>query len=149
MSIQQQVEEQYKAAFKISDRAAVSALRMLKSAFKNQEIELGRELTDDESVAIVNREVKRRREALEQYQRAGRTDLAQHEQFDITLYSRYLPAQLTEVELTKVVQEAIAQAAATGPQDLGKVMGVLMPRVRGKADGAMVQALVKRALGAS
>lgn len=148
MTVQQQVEQQYKEAFKSNDRATVSALRMLKSAFKNQEIDLGRELTDAESLAIISREVKRRREAMGQYQKAGRAELAANEEQDITLFSQYLPAQMSPADVEALVREAVAAVGAKGPADVGKVMGALMPKVKGRADGAVVQASVKRALGA-
>jgi uncharacterized protein YqeY len=148
MSLQTTIEADYKQAFKASDRPVVSALRMLKSAIKNQEIDVGRELTDEETLAIVTREVKRRREAHAQYQNGGRADLAEHEQADIAVYSRYLPAQLTAAELTSLVKETITAVGASGPTDLGKVMGAVMAKVKGRADGATVQAAVRRGLGA-
>lgn len=148
MSIQQVIEADYKKAFKSSDKDAVSALRMLKSAIKNREIDLGRELTDDETVEIVSRETKRRNEAVAQYEAAGRPELAAHEKGDAAVYAKYLPAQLTEDELTVIVKEAVAALGATGVQQLGKVMGAVMAKVKGRADGTAVQAVVKRVLGA-
>ena len=148
MSIQQVIEADYKKAFKSSDKDAVSALRMLKSAIKNREIDLGRELTDDETVEIVSRETKRRNEAVAQYEAASRPELAAHEKGDAAVYAKYLPAQLTEDELTVIVKEAVAALGATGVQQLGKVMGAVMAKVKGRADGTAVQAVVKRVLGA-
>jgi uncharacterized protein YqeY len=148
MSLQQTIERDYKQAFKANDRVVVSALRMLKSAIKNREIEVGRELTDEETIEVVSRETKRRREAAMQYQAGGRADLVAHEQADISIYGRYLPAQLSEAELLTIITETMAAVGASRPSDLGKLMGAVMAKVKGRADGAAVQAAVRRALGA-
>ncbi|MBI4090260.1 MAG: GatB/YqeY domain-containing protein [Candidatus Kerfeldbacteria bacterium] len=148
MSLQTTIEADYKQAFKASQRPTISALRMLKSAIKNREIEVGRELTDEETMAVVTREVKRRREAAAQYQAGGRADLAAHEESDIGVYSRYLPAQLTDAELEALVTAAVAETSARGASDFGSVMGTVMAKVKGRVDGAKVQAAVRRALGA-
>ncbi|MBI4426804.1 MAG: GatB/YqeY domain-containing protein [Candidatus Kerfeldbacteria bacterium] len=148
MSLQQTIERDYKQAFKANDRAVVSALRMLKSAIKNREIDVGRELTDEETVEVVSRETKRRREAVTQYQAGGRADLAAHEQTDINVYGRYRPAQLSETELLAIIKETVAAVGATSPSDLGKLMGAVMAKVKGRADGTAVRAAVRRALGA-
>ncbi len=147
MSVQGTIEDDYKKAFKTSDREAVSALRMLKSAIKNREIEIGRELTDEETVEIVSREVKRRNDAIAQYQKANRTELVAHEQSDIAAYRKYLPTQLTDIELEEIVKESVAALGASGAAMVGKVMGAVMPKVKGRADGTAVQAAVRKALG--
>ncbi|MFH0829177.1 MAG: GatB/YqeY domain-containing protein [Candidatus Kerfeldbacteria bacterium] len=148
MSIQSTIEADYKKAFKANDRSVVSALRMLKSAIKNREIEIGREMTDEETVEIIARESKRRNDASAQYTKAGRNDLAAHEQDDVTAYRKYLPAPLSEDELTKLVTEAATTLGAKDSSSMGKVMGAVMPKVKGRADGASVQAVVRRVLGA-
>lgn len=148
MSWQQTIEGEYKKAFKASDRAVVSALRMLKSSIKNREIEVGRELTDEETVEVISREAKRRREAQEQYLKGGRQDLAANEANDIIVYQRYLPEQLSEEDLKQVIAETVSSLKAQGAKDFGKVMGAVMAKVKGRADGAAVQAGVKQALGA-
>lgn len=148
MSIQQTIETDYKAAFKSSDKDSVSALRMLKSSIKNKEIDLGRDLTDAEVVEIVGREVKRRTEAQAQFTAAGRTDLAAHEQRDAAVYARYLPPQLSVEELEAIVTETAQSLGASTPQQMGKVMGAVMAKVKGRTDGNAVQAVVKRVLGA-
>jgi hypothetical protein len=148
MSVQQTIEADYKTAFKSSDKNVVSALRMLKSAIKNREIDLVRELTDDETIEIISREMKRRHEAIAQYQAAGRPELAAHEQADATVYAKYLPAPLTEDELAAIVGETVKALGATSVQQLGKVMGAVMAKVKGRADGTAVQAVAKRVLGA-
>ncbi len=148
MSLQQRIEGDYKQAFKANDRAVVSALRMLKSSIKNREIEVGRELTDEETTEMVGREVKRRREAQAHYVKGGREDLAMQEANDVAVYQRYLPEQMTEAELNQVIAETVASLQAQGPKDFGKVMAAVMAAVKGRADGRAVQASVKQALGA-
>lgn len=148
MSLQQVIDADYKVAFKAKDEAAVSAYRMLKSAVKNREIELGHELTDEENLEVIAKEVKKRRDALAQYEQAGRNELADREQFDIKLFSKYLPAQLSEEELEAIVKQVVEATGASSPKDMGKVMGVAMKQAKGRADGNQVQAIVKRVLGA-
>lgn len=147
MSIQSTIEADYKRAFKANERPVVSALRMLKSAIKNREIEIGREMTDEETVEIIARELNRRNDSIAQYTKAGRNDLAAHEQEDATAYRKYLPAPLTEDELTKLVTETAATLSVKDPSSMGKVMSAVMPKVKGRADGAAVQATVRRVLG--
>ncbi|MBI4092965.1 MAG: GatB/YqeY domain-containing protein [Candidatus Kerfeldbacteria bacterium] len=148
MSLQSRIENDYKQAFRANDRPAVSAWRMLKSSIKNREIEVGRELTDEETIEVITREVKKRREASEQFGRGGRPDLATKEQADVALYQKYLPEQLTEQELQGIVRQAITDVGATGPSDIGKVMAAVMAKVKGRADGSAVQVMVKKTLGA-
>lgn len=146
MSVQQTIENDYKAAFKASRKEVVSALRMLKSSIKNREIEVGRELTDSETVDIVSREVKRRNDAAAQYQKAGRPELVAHEQSDVAAYLKYLPVQLTAEELAAIVKETVSALGVKDPSQAGKVIGAVMAKVRGRADGAAVQALVQQTL---
>lgn len=147
MSVQRTIEDDYKRAFKSNDRATVSALRMLKSAIKNREIEIGRELTDEETVEIVSREAKGRNDAITQYQKANRSELVAHEQGDLAAYRKYLPTQLTDAELAEIVKETVASLGASGVAMVGKVMGAVMPKVKGRADGTAVQAAVRKTLG--
>lgn len=148
MSIQQKVESDYKQAFKANDRAVVSALRMLKSVIKNREIDVGRELTDEETIEMIAKEVKRRREAAKQYEQGGRSELAQRELADISVYNRYLPPSLSEAEISRLIDETIGSLGAVGMSDIGKVMGAVMNKLKGRADGGVVQALVRKRLEA-
>lgn len=147
MTLQQIIENDYKAAFKASKKDVVSALRMLKSSIKNREIEVGRELTDAETVDIVSREVKRRNDAAAQYQKAGRIELVAHEMSDVAAYKKYLPAQLSAEELSAIVKETVAALGASDASQTGKVMGAVMAKVKGRADGTAVKALVQQAFG--
>lgn len=146
MSLQQTIETDYKKAFKENDRVVVSALRMLKSALKNREIEFGRDLTDAEVVEVTSRQVKQRRDAAGQYKDGGRLELVQHELDDVAVYSRYLPEQLTDAELKSVVDETVSGMGNASPQDVGKVMAAVMQQVKGRADGAVVKRIVQERL---
>jgi uncharacterized protein len=121
-------------------------LRMAQSAAYNVEKRERRELTDDEYAAVLAREVKTRRESVEAFRTGGREDLAAKEEAEIAILAEYLPQQMSEDELTSLVGEGIAATGAQSARDLGKVMGWLSPRTRGRADGKQVAALVARAL---
>jgi uncharacterized protein YqeY len=117
-------------------------LRMAASAAYNVEKRNQKPLTEDEFLAVLTREVKTRRESVDAYTKAGREDLAAREQAEIAILDEYLPAALTEAETQALVDEAIAATGATNPREIGKVMGWLSPRVRGRADGKVVSGLV-------
>lgn len=121
-------------------------LRMVANAAYNLEKRNQRPLTDDEYLGVLTREVKTRRESVAAYQTGGRADLAAKEQAEIDILSEYLPQALTEAEIGSLIEEAIAATGATNARDLGKVMGWLAPRTRGRADGKVVSGLVASAL---
>jgi uncharacterized protein YqeY len=121
-------------------------LRMAANAAYNVEKRNRKPLTDDEFLAVLTREVKTRRESVEAYEQGGRNDLAAKEQAEIAILSEYLPQALTEAEIAALVDEAISATGATTARDLGKVMGWLSPRIRGRADGKVVSGLVASAL---
>lgn len=125
----------------------MSTIRLARAAIHNAAIERGRDLTDVEIEDIIGREIKRRREAVEAYARGGRDDLARKESLELAILSEYLPPPLPEPELRALIAEAVSQTAAKGPPDIGRVMGILMPKVRSRADGALVSRLVREALG--
>lgn len=124
-------------------------LRMAANAAYNVEKRNQRPLGDDEFLAVLTREVKTRRESVEAYQKAGRQDLADKEQAEIDILAEYLPQPLSEAEVAALVEEAIAATGASSARDLGKVMGWLTPRTRGRADGKVVSGLVAGALARS
>jgi uncharacterized protein YqeY len=138
-----------KAAMKAGEPLKVSVIRMLKSEIKNTEIANGKPLTDEEVIGVVARESKRRRESIEQFARAGRTDLVDKEKAELDILSGYLPKQLDEGEVENIAQEVILDLHASSMADKGKVMSALMPRVRGKADGKAVNKIVERLLQSS
>jgi uncharacterized protein YqeY len=119
-----------------------AALRLALSALKSAAIDARRDLSDEEAVAVLQREARRRREAEQAYRDAGRPERAEREAFERSVLERFLPARLEPAELARLVDEAVATSGASGPKELGKVMGRLMPVVKGRADGDEVRRLV-------
>ena len=146
MALKDELEADLKSAMKGKDQLRVSVIRMLKSAIKYREIELMKSLDDAGVQAVIGSEVKRRRDAVEQYRQGGREDLASKEEQEIAILQHYQPAQLSEAELARVVDGVIARVGAQGPKDMGKVMKELLPEVQGKAEGKVVSELVKARL---
>jgi uncharacterized protein len=147
-SLKQRLAQDLRAAMKAQEKTRLGALRLLTAAVRNREVELRHELSDEEFEEVATREVKRRREAIEAYERAGRPDRVQVEAEEQRAIEAYLPAALSEEEVDAVIEEAIAATGATGPGDLGRVMGTVMGRVKGRADGRVVQQRVRARLGA-
>lgn len=148
MSLQKRIESDLKEAIRTGDEARKRALRTLLTAI-SQAARAGdtlRELSDDEIVQIIAKEVKRREEAIELYAKGGREDLVAAEQAEIEVLRQYLPRQLTREEIEARAREVIAEVGATGPRDMGKVMGVLMKEMRGRADGRVVSEIVQQLL---
>jgi uncharacterized protein len=135
-------------AIRARDEIKSGTIRMVLTAITNEEVagKVAKELTDAEVITVLSREAKKRREAAEAYEAAGRADKAALEKSEGEIIAGYLPQQMSESEVAALVAAAIAAAGATGPGDMGKVMGILKPQVAGKADGAMVSGLVKAAL---
>ncbi len=133
-------------ALKAGDPATVSVLRMGKSALKNKEIELGRPLADDDVMTVLQREIKQRRDSIAQFERGGRPELAEQEQREIEILQTYLPAQLSDTELQKIVDAVIAETRASSMAQMGQVIGAVMSRAGGQADGSRVSAAVRAQL---
>lgn len=148
MSLQERLYEDMKKALKEreSGKLKLSVIRLVRSALKNRAIELGRELTDEDVIEVLAREVKQRREAIEEYKRVGRPDVAAELEAEIAVLQEYLPRQLSRDEIAAEAREVISSVGAKGPKDLGRVMGVLMPRLKGRADGKVVQEVVRALL---
>lgn len=149
MSLAQQIQSDLTAAMKARDAQTTKALRMVLAAIKNLRVAAGRdqaEPTDEEVLGLLTSESKKRRESVEAFEEAGRDDLAAEERAALAVIQRYLPEQLSEDEIRTLVDEAVAQVGASGPGDLGKVMGALMPKVKGRADGKVVNRLVRERL---
>ena len=136
-------------AMRSRDEVRLATLRMALTAISNEEVagKVARELSDDEVLAVLTREAKKRREAAEAYDQAGRQELAERERAEGEVLAEYLPAQLSDEELTALVADAIAQAGAASPRQMGAVMKLAVPAVAGRADGARVSAEVRRQLG--
>ena len=149
MALNDQVSADLTAAMKSRDASRVSALRMLKAAVMNKSVEKGRDLEDAEILQVVASLVKQRRDSIEQFAKAGRSDLVEKETGEIAVLQAYLPPSATSEEIDAAVVEAIAETGASSPKDMGKVMKAVMPKLAGKnADGKAVNDAVRRALGA-
>jgi len=163
MTIKEKINQEFKEAFKAKKELEVSVLRMLNSNIKNKEFEKRAKLsksgapeaelekqswlTDEEVLGVIGMEAKRRKDSIAQYQNGGRPELAAQEEAELKILAVYLPEQMGEEEIRKIVQESIKEAGAASAQDMGKVMNVLMPKVKGRADGGLVNRLVKEELG--
>jgi uncharacterized protein YqeY len=148
MTLNDKVGADIAAAMKARDAARLSALRMLKAAIMNRSVEKGRDLEDGEVLQVVASLVKQRRDSIEQFSKAGRTDLVEKETGEIAVLQAYLPPAATADEIAAAVAEAIAETGATSPKDMGKVMKAVMPKLAGKnADGKAVNDAVRRTLG--
>jgi uncharacterized protein YqeY len=135
-----------KNAMKNKDKQKLSVIRMVKSSLQNEQIKLGRELTDDDSLTVLNRELKQRKDSLHEFEQANREDLASKLRDEIAVLEDYMPEQLSEDEVSEIVKETIAEVGASTKADMGKVMGAIMPKVKGKADGGLVNRLVQQHL---
>lgn len=142
----EELRNKLKEAMKASDEVRVRTLRLLISSIKNEEVEKGRELTEEEFSDIVLKEVKKRKEAIEMYEKGQRKDLADEERKELAILEEFLPKQLNVDEIRKMVVETIEAVGASGPKDLGKVMSVLMPKLKGRADGKLVNKIVRELL---
>jgi uncharacterized protein YqeY len=146
VSLQQRIQTDIATAMRGGDALRRDVLRMVSSAAHYAEKRSGRALTEDEVLAVLSREVKTRRESVEAFRGGGREDLASKEEAEIAILSEYLPEPLTESEVSELVRQAIEATGAVSARDMGKVMGWLSPRTRGRADGKRVSELVGQAL---
>lgn len=140
------VQEDLKSAMKRGDTAERDALRLLLAALKNAEIQEGGALDETQAGNVIAKVVKQTRSAIDEYRQLGQAEAVAKLEGELAVYSRYAPAQLSEDSVRAIVDAAVAQAGAMGPQDMGKVMKIVMPQVQGQADGALVNRLVKDAL---
>lgn len=147
----ERIQADLTAAMKQRDQETVGTLRMVVAAIRNARVAEGRgsrDVTDEEVLDLLEREAKRRAESAEAYEQGGREELAARERRELEILRGYLPEQLSEEELAAIVDEVIAELGASGPGDLGQVMGAVMPRVKGRADGRTVNTAVRARLGA-
>ena len=146
MGVSERIDEEIKSAMRAKDQVKMDTLRMVKSDFKNAEIDKKAELTDEERFAIIQKSIKKRGDAIEMFKTGGRQDLVDKETREAEILKTFLPAQIGEAEIQALVKEAIAASGASSKKDMGKVMGALMPKVKGKADGRLVQQIVSALL---
>jgi len=146
MSLLKKLDEDLKTALKKSDKLKLSVLRLVKAAITNQQIDKGRELLDEEILAIFSTLAKQRRESIEQFLKGGRDDLVQQETQELLILQSYMPAQLSVEELDAIIVQAIKESSAKSEGDMGKVMKMLAPRIKGVADGKWVNNRVRELL---
>lgn len=146
MNLKQQITEDMKAAMRAKDTARLGAIRLLLAAMKQREVDERIELADADIVAIIEKMNKQRRDSISQYEAAGRQDLADIEKFEMGVLHTYMPQQLSDAEINTAVTAAIVESGAVGPQDMGKVMGLIKPKLAGRADMGRVSALIKAQL---
>jgi hypothetical protein len=150
MSLKDRIGEDIKAAMKSKEKVRLEAVRSIKKALLEKEVSLRpsgqTELTEAQEMEVLMQQAKQRRDSIEQYRQAGRVDLADQEAQELAILEAYLPKQLSDDELSKIIDEIIAEVGATSAKELGKVMGLAMPRVKGQADGKKIQELVKAKL---
>lgn len=148
MSLKEQLTEDMKQAMKAKEegKLRLSVIRMVRAAIKNVEINEKRELSDDDVLTIIAKEVKMRNDSMDEFKKANRQDLVDQLEQEIAVLMPYLPQQLTESEIRDLVSEAVVASGATTSKDMGKVMALLMPKVKGRADGKLVNTVVREAL---
>jgi|SRR5699024_2400562 len=147
MSLNKQLTDHMKQAMKEKDKTRLSVIRMLRAALQNEAINQGVDtLSEDDEVMILSRQVKQINESLTEFKSAGRDDLVEKSEQELAILEQYLPEQLTEEEIEEIVKKAIESTGATSKKEFGKVMGAVMPQVKGKADGSQVQKLVQQLL---
>ncbi|KRF28102.1 GatB/YqeY domain-containing protein [Paenibacillus alginolyticus] len=147
MSLSDRLNEDMKQAMKSQDKFKLSVIRMVRSTIKNSEIDLKRALDDNEVLDVLTREIKQRKDSLQEFTKAGRDDLAESLKAELVILAEYMPQQLSEEEVKAIVQQTIQQIGASSKADMGKVMTALMPQVKGRADGKLINQLVQQLLG--
>lgn len=147
MTLLSTLNDDMKTAMKAKDKETLQVIRMLKASIQNEQIKKGADLNEEEELTVLSREMKQRRDSLTEFEKADRTDLAEKVKGEIAIVEKYLPAQLDEAEIRQIVAGAIEKTGASSPKEFGKVMGAVMPQVKGKADGNHVNAIVKELLG--
>lgn len=146
MSLKEQISEDMKAAMRAKDSGRLATIRLIIAAIKQKEVDERIELNDDQVLSVIEKMIKQRKDSITQFEAGGRQDLADIEKAELVVLSAYMPAQMSEAEVQAEVTAAVAAAGAAGPQDMGKVMGVLKPKLAGRADMTAVSAMVKAAL---
>jgi len=135
-----------KQAMKNKEKDKLVVIRMIKAAIQNESIKLGRDLSEEDELSVLSREVKQRKDSLHEFEKAGREDLVDKVRAELKHVEIYMPEQLSEEELAEIVKQAITESGATSKKEMGKVMAALMPKVKGKADGSLVNKLVQQHL---
>lgn len=148
MGLQEKLMNDLKEAMKARDKVRMETIRGLRAQLKNREIEKGSALNEEEEIQVLTSAVKKRKESIEQFRAVNRPERAEEEERELRIIQQYLPEQMGEEEIARLVEDAIRETAAASLKDMGKVMGKIMPRVKGRADGRLVQSMVKKKLEA-
>jgi len=146
MDVREEVASAMVTAAKTKDREALSALRMIKAALHNKEIDLRGELTSEDVLQVLSSMVKQRRDSIEQFKKGDRADLVEKEERELAIIQRFMPAQLSQKDIEQEIEKAIVEAGAASVRDMGKVMKILIPKLTGKADGKAVSEMVRKTL---
>ncbi|GGJ83396.1 hypothetical protein GCM10007063_02380 [Lentibacillus kapialis] len=147
MTLAEQLNQDMKQAMKSKEKDKLAVIRMLKASLQNESIKLGnKNLSEDEELTVLSRELKQRKDSLQEFKSAGRDDLVDKLKVEIDVIQAYMPRQLTEKELEEIVKTAIKEIDATSKKDMGKIMNTVMPKVKGQADGALINKLVQKHL---
>jgi len=146
MSLKEQITEDMKAAMRAKDSGRLATIRLLTAAIKQKEVDERIDVSDEQVLAIIEKMIKQRKDSISQFEAGGRQDLADIEKAELAILSTYMPAALSDAEVQAEIAAAVAAVGAAGPQDMGKVMGVLKPKLAGRADMSAVSAMVKVAL---
>ena len=146
--LSQRIREDMKTAMKAGDKRRLGVIRLILAAIKQREVDERIELDDSQTLAVLDKMVKQRRDSIEQFEKAGRNELAEQESFEIDVLQAYMPEALSEEEIDAMIAEAISGTGAASLRDMGKVMGQLKPKIQGRADMGAVSAMVKQRLGA-
>lgn len=146
MSLLERLNNDMKQAMKNKEKDRLTVIRMIKAALQNEAISVGGELSEDAELTVLSREVKQRKDSLHEFEKAGREDLVEKVRTELKYVEAYMPQQLTEEEIAQIVKETISETGAASKAEMGKVMAAIMPKVKGKADGSLVNKLVQQHL---
>ena len=146
MSLLERLNEDMKQAMRNKEKEKLTVIRMIKASLQNEAIKLGEDLNEEQELTVLSREVKQRKDSLHEFEKAGREDLVEKIRTELQYVELYMPKQLSEEELSEIVKETIAEVGATSKAEMGKVMAAIMPKVKGKADGSLVNKLVQQHL---
>ncbi|WP_428909174.1 GatB/YqeY domain-containing protein [Niallia sp. Krafla_26] len=146
MSLLERLNSDMKQAMKNKEKDKLGVIRMIKAAIQNESIKVSHDLSQEEELTVLSREVKQRKDSLHEFEKAGREDLVEKIRTELKYVELYMPQQLSEEEVSEIVKQAIAETGASSKAEMGKVMSVVMPKVKGKADGSLVNKLVQQHL---
>ncbi|PWW26530.1 hypothetical protein DFO73_110102 [Cytobacillus oceanisediminis] len=146
MSLLERLNEDMKQAMRNKEKEKLTVIRMIKASLQNEAIKLGKELNEEQELTVLSREVKQRKDSLHEFEKAGREDLVEKIRTELQYVELYMPKQLSEEEVSKIVAETVTETGASSKADMGKVMAAIMPKVKGKADGSLVNKLVQQHL---